>query len=163
MTTAITVNQFYWRLIEFLFMTRFLYDRQEVFFWHISEITHENHRMSLPLFVLTILFIFGIWVCLLFVTMGDRQIIGRQRGLVHDFSEVSVKNMQMMPSWHWEVTYVSLRFRVQSWRTKWNFPLNFRTVAYPGLLLKGPSFRVTEWSFLNYLIMQLASTLCYHV
>ena len=59
--------------------------------------------------------------------------------------------------------YVSLRLRVQNWTTKWHFPLNFQTVAYPGLLLKGPSFRVTEWSFLNYLIMQLASTLYYHV
>ena len=61
------------------------------------------------------------------------------------------------------VKYVSLRLRVQNWTTKWHFPLNFRTVAYPGLLLKGPSFRVTEWSFLNYLIMQLARTLYYHV
>ena len=40
--------------------------------------------------------------------------------------------------------YVLLRLRVQNRRKKWNFPLNFRTVAYPGLLLKGPSFRVTE-------------------
>ena len=59
--------------------------------------------------------------------------------------------------------YVSLRLRVQNWTTKWHFPLNFRTVAYPELLLNGLSFRVTEWSFLNYLIMQLASTLYYHV
>ena len=68
-------------------MTPFLDDRKDVFL-HISEITHENHRMSLPLFVLTILFYFWHWVCLLFVTMGDRQIIGRQRGLGHDFLEV---------------------------------------------------------------------------
>ena len=40
--------------------------------------------------------------------------------------------------------YVLLRLRVQNRRIKWNFPLNFRTVAYPGLLLKGPSFRATE-------------------
>ena len=59
--------------------------------------------------------------------------------------------------------YVSLRFRVQNRRTKWNFPLNFRTVAYPGLLLKGPSFSCYRMKFLNYLIMQLASTLYYHV
>ena len=45
------------------------------------------------------------------------------------------------------LTNVLLRLRVQNRRKKWNFPLNFRTVAYPGLLLKGPSFRVTEWSF----------------
>ena len=36
--------------------------------------------------------------------------------------------------------YVSLRLRVQNWTTKWHFLLNFWTVAYPGLLLKGPSF-----------------------
>ena len=41
-------------------------------------------------------------------------------------------------------TYVLLRLRVQNRRKKWNFPLNFQTVVYPGLLLKGPSFRVTE-------------------
>ena len=35
--------------------------------------------------------------------------------------------------------YVSLRLRVQNRRTKWHFPPNFRTVAYPGFL-KGPSF-----------------------
>ena len=29
-------------------------------------------------------------------------------------------------------------------KEKWNFPLNFRTAAYPELLLKGPSFHVTE-------------------
>ena len=42
------------------------------------------------------------------------------------------------------ILYVLLRLRVQNRRKKWNFPLNFRTVAYPGLLLKGPSFHVTE-------------------
>ena len=42
------------------------------------------------------------------------------------------------------IRYVLLRLRVQNRRKKWNFLLNFRTVAYPGLLLKGPSFRVTE-------------------
>ena len=36
------------------------------------------------------------------------------------------------------------RLRVQNRRKKWNFPLNFRTAAYPELLLKGPSFHVTE-------------------
>ena len=35
--------------------------------------------------------------------------------------------------------YVSLRLRVQNRSTKWHFPPNFWTVAYPGLL-KGPSF-----------------------
>ena len=51
-------------------------------------------------------------------------------------------------------TYVSLRLCVQNRRKKWNFPLNFRTAAYPELLLKGPSFHVIEWSFPNYLTMQ---------
>ena len=36
--------------------------------------------------------------------------------------------------------YVSLQLCVQNWTTKWHFPLNFGTVAYPGLLLKGLSF-----------------------
>ena len=35
---------------------------------------------------------------------------------------------------------VSLQLRVQNWTTKWHFPLNFWTAAYPELLLKGPSF-----------------------
>ena len=42
------------------------------------------------------------------------------------------------------ITYVLLCLRVQNQRKKWNFPLNFQTVAYPELLLKGLSFRVTE-------------------
>ena len=37
-------------------------------------------------------------------------------------------------------TYVSLQLRVQNWTTKWHFPLNFRTAAYPEFLLKGLSF-----------------------
>ena len=107
MTTAITVNQFYWRLIEFLFMTRFLDDRQEVFFWHISKLPIKSSNVSSSFCTDNFVY-FWHWVCLLFVTKGDRQITGRQRGLEHDFSEVVClwmeKNMQMIPSWHWEVT-----------------------------------------------------------
>ena len=40
--------------------------------------------------------------------------------------------------------FVSLQLRVQNWMTKWHFPLNFQTAVYPELLLKGPSFHVTE-------------------
>ena len=43
-----------------------------------------------------------------------------------------------------QIIYVLLRLRVQNPRKKWNFLLNFQTVAYPGLLLKGLSFHVTE-------------------
>ena len=39
-----------------------------------------------------------------------------------------------------EDIYVSLQLRMQNWTTKWHFPLNFRNVVYPGLLLKGLSF-----------------------
>ena len=51
---------------------------------------------------------------------------------------------KMGSTYYCQNSYVLLRLRVQNRRKKWNFPLNFRTVAYPGLLLKGPSFRVTE-------------------
>ena len=63
--------------------------------------------------------------------------------------------------YHWPDIYVSLQLRVQNWTTKWHFPLNFQTAAYPELLLKGLSFSCYRMDLSE--LPNHASTLYYHV
>ena len=102
------------------------------------------------------------WVCTKFFPLNPLNYLNRLEGRfinleynwngklfvqmkIDKFVDVSQNNLEITfksgnPDRGFRQKYVSLRLRVQNWTTKWHFPLNFWTVAYPGLLLKGPSF-----------------------